>query len=160
MQTRILWNNYPVDNDAIADQYLANKQADTREEALRMAEESNTVAYNDLLEDLSRVPVRHPVLMMGRAGLWNGVEPVAAVIVPHTVADIVRRMPWRDMSMDEWQIDEQGDLRYVGHHHDGVNTVVFRELKSESVPDMSLNRGELRRKSMAMGRRIHRLGGR
>lgn len=160
MQTRILWNNDPANNEVIADQYLADKQADTREEALRLAEESNIAAYNDLLEDLSRVPVRHPVLMMGRAGLWNGVEPVAAVIVPHTVADIVRRMPWRDMSMDEWQIDEQGDLRYVGHHHDGVNTVVFRELKSESVPDMSLNRGELRRKSMAMGRRIHRLGGR
>lgn len=160
MQTRILWNNYPVNNDAIADQYLANKQADTREEALRMAEESNTIAYNELLEDLSRVPVRHPVLVMGRAGLWNGVEPVMAVIVPRTVADIVRRMPWNNMAMDEWQIDEQGDLRYVGHHHDGVNTVVFRELKSESIPDMSLNRGELRRKSVAMGRRIHRLGNR
>ena len=97
---------------------------------------------------------------MGRAGLWNGVEPVMAVIAPRTVADIVRRMPWNNMAMDEWQIDEQGDLRYVGHHHDGVNTVVFRELKSESIPDMSLNRGELRRKSVAMGRRIHRLGNR
>ena len=105
MQTRILWNNYPVDNDAIADQYLANKQADTREEALRMAEESNTVAYNDLLEDLSRVPVHHPVLVMGRAGLWNGVEPVMAVIAPRTVADIVRRI-YDELCLTTDEIDD------------------------------------------------------
>ena len=39
MQTRILWNNDPANNEATADQYLADKQADTHEEAQRLAEE-------------------------------------------------------------------------------------------------------------------------
>lgn len=119
--------------------------------------EPDDAAYNDMLEELRHVPINHPVIVTGQADLWSGTKPVSAVITPSSVADIVARFPWSGMDFNEWLIDGFGDLRYQGIHHDGVNTVIFRELKSNRIPDLSQGEETLRRKSLGLGRRIRRM---
>lgn len=119
--------------------------------------EPDDAAYNDMLEELRHVPINHPVIVTGQADLWSGAKPVSAVITPSSVADIVARFPWSGMDFNEWLIDGFGDLRYQGIHHDGVNTVIFRELKSNRIPDLSQGEETLRRKSLGLGRRIRRM---
>lgn len=113
--------------------------------------------YGEMLHEMSNVTITHPVIVMGQAGLWNGTRPVCTVIAPATVADIVSRAPWNGMDSSEWLIDGFGDLRYQGIHNDGVNTVIFRELKSNHIPDLSQGEETLRRKSLGLGRRIRRM---
>lgn len=119
--------------------------------------EPDDAAYNDMLEELCHVPINRPVIVTGQADLWSGAKPVSAVITPSLVADIVARFPWSGMDFNEWLIDGFGDLRYQGIHHDGVNTVIFRELKSNRIPDLSQGEETLRRKSLGLGRRIRRM---
>lgn len=119
--------------------------------------EPDDAAYNDMLEELCHVPINRPVIVTGQADLWSGAKPVSAVITPSSVADIVARFPWSGMDFNEWLIDGFGDLRYQGIHHDGVNTVIFRELKSNRIPDLSQGEETLRRKSLGLGRRIRRM---
>jgi hypothetical protein len=114
-------------------------------------------AYSEMLREMSCVPIFHPVIVIGTAGLWNGAKPVSAIIYPDTVADIVSRNPWNGMDSSKWSIDERGDLRYRGTHHDGVNTVIFRELKSNRISDLSQGKETLRHKSLGLGRRIRRV---
>lgn len=114
-------------------------------------------AYSEMLREMSCVTIFHPVIVIGSAGLWNGTKPVSTIISPDTVADIVSRNPWSGMDSSKWSIDEHGDLRYQGIHHDGVNTVIFRELKSNRIPDLSQGEEILRRKSLGLGRRIRRM---
>jgi hypothetical protein len=119
--------------------------------------EPDDAAYNDMLEELCHVPINRPVIVTGQANLWSGAKPVSAVINPSSVADIVARFPWSGMDFNEWLIDGYGDLRYQGIHNDGVNTVIFRELKSNRIPDLSQGEETLRRKSAGLGRRIRRM---
>ena len=119
--------------------------------------EPDDAAYNDMLEELCHVPINRPVIVTGQANLWSGAKPVSAVINPSSVADIVARFPWSGMDFNEWLIDGYGDLRYRGIHNDGVNTVIFRELKSNRIPDPSQGEETLRRKSLGLGRRIRRM---
>lgn len=119
--------------------------------------EPDDAAYNDMLEELRHVPINRPVIVTGQADLWSGAKPVSAVITPSSVADIVARFPWSGMDFNEWLIDGFGDLRYRGIHHDGVNTVIFRELKSNRIPDLSQGEETLRCKSLGLGRRIRRM---
>lgn len=119
--------------------------------------ESDDAVYNDMLEELCHVPINRPVIVTGQSNLWSGAKPVSAVINPSSVADIVARFPWSGMDFNEWLIDGYGDLRYQGIHNDGVNTVIFRELKSNRIPDLSQGEETLRRKSLGLGRRIRRM---
>lgn len=119
--------------------------------------EPDDAAYNDMLEGLCHVPINRPVIVTGQANLWSGAKPVSAVINPSSVADIVARFPWSGMDFNEWLIDGYGGLRYQGIHNDGVNTVIFRELKSNRIPDLSQGEETLRRKSLGLGRRIRRM---
>ena len=119
--------------------------------------ESDDAAYDDMLEELRHVPINRPVIVTGQANLWSGTKPVSSVITPSSVADIVSRFPWSGMDFNEWLIDGYGDLRYQGIHHDGVNTVIFRELKSNHIPDLSQGEETLRRKSLGLGSRIRRM---
>lgn len=119
--------------------------------------EPDDAAYNDMLEELCHVPINRPVIVTGQANLWSGAKPVSAVINSSSVADIVARFPWSGMDFNEWLIDGYGDLRYRGIHNDGVNTVIFRELKSNRIPDLSQGEETLRRKSLGLGRRIRRM---
>ena len=114
-------------------------------------------AYNDMLEELRHVPINRPVIVTGQANLWSGAKPVSAVITPSSVADIVASFPWSGMDFNEWLIDGYGDLRYQGIHHDGVNTVIFRELKSDRIPNLKSGDKVLRSKSVSLGRRIRRM---
>lgn len=116
--------------------------------------------YGEMLHEMSNVAITHPIIVMGQAGLWDGNHPVCTVIAPDTVADIVSRAPWNGMDSSEWLIDEHGDLRYTGIHHDGENTVVFRELKSDRIPNLKSGDEVLRSKSVSLGRRINRMSNR
>ena len=72
--------------------------------------------------NLSGLGLDHPVIILGKAGLWDGTRTVASIVAFDNIGDIIADSPWNGMEYETWGIDEHDDLRYSGVHHDGVNT--------------------------------------
>lgn len=94
------------------------------------ADELNTEYRVNEQDNLRHLELEHPVIILGQAGLWNGSRALASIVDFDNVGDIIADSPWAGMEYETWKIDEHDDLRYVGVHHDGVNTCTFRELKA------------------------------
>ena len=60
------------------------------------------------------------------------------------IGDIISDSPWTGMEYETWKIDGHDDLRYVGVHHDGVNTCTFRELKTDGHGEKPIEENDLR----------------
>lgn len=93
------------------------------------ADDLNTEYRADERDNLRHLELAHPVIILGKAGLWNGSRTIASVVRFDNIGDIISDSPWTGMEYETWKIDGHDDLRYVGVHHDGVNTCTFRELK-------------------------------
>lgn len=116
-------------------------------------------SFDELLNGMRCVPINNPVIATVWTGSYTSLPAVDTIITPSTVADIVYQVmpqgpnvgaPWL---VNKWLIDDDGDLRYTGVNHAGVNTAIFRELKTKNVPDISL--AEMRYiNSVYLGRRI------
>ena len=94
------------------------------------ADDLNTECRADERDNLRHLELAHPVIILGKAGLWNGSRTIASVVRFDNIGDIISDSPWTGMEYETWKIDGHDDLRYVGVHHDGVNTCTFRELKT------------------------------
>lgn len=73
------------------------------------------------------------------------------------VGDIIADSPWGGVEYENWKIDGNDDLRYVGVHHDGVNTCTFRELKTDGHGEKPIEEYDLRtqlRASNPLGPRV------
>ena len=95
------------------------------------ADDLNTEYRADERDNLRHLELAHPVIILGKAGLWNGSRTIASVVRFDNIGDIISDSPWTGMEYETWKIDGHDDLRYVGVHHDGVNTCTFRELKTD-----------------------------
>lgn len=95
------------------------------------ADDLNTECRADERDNLRHLELAHPVIILGKAGLWNGSRTIASVVRFDNIGDIISDSPWTGMEYETWKIDGHDDLRYVGVHHDGVNTCTFRELKTD-----------------------------
>ena len=108
------------------------------------ADDLNTEYRTDEQDNLRHLELAHPVIILGKAGLWNGSRTLASVVRFDNVGDIIADSPWAGMEYETWKIDGHDDLRYVGIHHDGVNTCTFRELKSDGHGEKPIEENDLR----------------
>lgn len=83
------------------------------------ADDLNTEYRADERDNLRHLELAHPVIILGKAGLWNGSRTIASVVRFDNIGDIISDSPWTGMEYETWKIDGHDDLRYVGVHHDG-----------------------------------------
>lgn len=108
------------------------------------ADDLNTECRADERDNLRHLELAHPVIILGKAGLWNGSRTIASVVRFDNIGDIISDSPWTGMEYETWKIDGHDDLRYVGVHHDGVNTCTFRELKTDGHGEKPIEENDLR----------------
>ena len=126
------------------------------------ADDINTEYRADERDNLRHLELAHPVIILGKAGLWNGSRTIASVVRFDNIGDIISDSPWTGMEYETWKIDGHDDLRYVGVHHDGVNTCTFRELKDAPRADRTIGQDDMRRllrASRPLGPRIRKVYG-
>ena len=44
-----------------------------------------------------------------------------------------------NVSMQKWYVDQYGNLRFTGHHHDGTNKVLYRMFRPELTDEQREN---------------------
>lgn len=126
------------------------------------ADDLNAEYRMDERMNLSGLGLDHPVIILGKAGLWDGTRTIASIVAFDNIGDIIADSPWNGMEYETWGIDEHDDLRYSGVHHDGVNTCTFRELKDAPRADRTIGQDDMRRllrASRPLGPRIRKVYG-
>ena len=108
------------------------------------ADDLNTKCRADERDNLRHLELAHPVIILGKAGLWTVCRTIASVVRFDNIGDIISDSPWTGMEYETWKIDGHDDLRYVGVHHDGVNTCTFRELKTDGHGEKPIEENDLR----------------
>ena len=126
------------------------------------ADDLNAEYRMDERMNFSGLGLDHPVIILGKAGLWDGTRTIASIVAFDNIGDIIADSPWNGMEYETWGIDEHDDLRYSGVHHDGVNTCTFRELKDAPRADRTIGQDDMRRllrASRPLGPRIRKVYG-
>ena len=115
------------------------------EDALREHYDINNLSYDDFDEDdhyytmcdinnmyldderanLNK-QLNGTIIAIADLGLWNGRRTGYKLIESGIISDCLS-----DSNCDycEWYVDEKGELRFTGHHHDGTNHYCYRVLK-------------------------------
>jgi hypothetical protein len=94
-------------------------------------EERENLAYelnNEYLDDERcnlNIPLSRPILVIGDLGRWNGRVTGYKELRSKNIKDCL----YSDDNYNTWFVDERGDLRGVGHHHDGTNYYLYRTYK-------------------------------
>lgn len=131
---------------------------DEDDTSIRIAADGLNTEYRaDEQDNLRHLGLDHPVIILGKAGLWDGSRTIASVVDFDNIGDIIADSPWTGMEYETWKIDGRDDLRYVGVHHDGVNTCTFRELKTDRRHGKPIEENDLRgllRASRPLGPRV------
>lgn len=158
------------DFDAVSAEYDAQDECLDAETLNGMSEcDRWSLAYDtaseyrlDVAELYRTCTLANPVIIFARAGLWDGVADERAVIEPDTIGDIIDGpAPYRDMDGNRFQVNEDDELEYVGTHHDGTNTAIYREWVGDDMPDdvSALTGAELYAHTRALGPDIRRVLG-
>lgn len=82
---------------------------------------------NDYLDDERMnldVDISAGIIAIADLGLWYG-RRVGYKEMGHNISDCL----YSECDYAEWYVDERGDFRFTGHHHDGTNCVVYRAWK-------------------------------
>ena len=94
-----------------------------------------------------------PILVVGDLGLWNGRVGGYKEIESGNIADCL----YSDCNIAKWYVDELGDLRFEGAHHDGHNSYLYRVWKDNASETQQENLKEKIYNGTATRRDITRL---
>ena len=61
------------------------------------ADDLNTEYRADERDNLRHLELAHPVIILGKAGLWNGSRTIASVVRFDNIGDIISDSPWTGM---------------------------------------------------------------
>ena len=153
---------------------------DEWEEYLREHYEINNLSYDDYDEndhyatmcelssmylDDERINLRKQlngtIIVIADLGLWNGRRVGYRLIESGVISDCLS-----DGNCDycEWYVDEKGELRFAGHHHDGTNHYYYRVIQSFATDDHvndltnALYYGDAEKAEKLINRHTDRLG--
>ena len=142
----VIWSNEVLDMADWHEEIEANYPDASPDEVLELAYEMNSEYIHDEILNLA-IPLSNSVLAIADLGLWNGRRPASKEISPKTIGDILATEHDSDAYCDTWELNSVGDLCHIYSHHDGVNRIVYREIK----PDVSPARIENLRRKIALG---------
>ena len=126
---RVIWTNEVDAIENLRDEILQNPEDYyelTAENAWNRACEQN----DDYLEDEKvnlNIEVGNEILIIADLGLWDGRHQAYKLLRKTNIADCLGGL---DDDYLTWFIDDLGDLRCKGVHHDGTNYYTYRAWKS------------------------------
>lgn len=128
----------------------------------RVASETAEQYRGDVAEQYRGCTLANPVVVFARAGRWDGAHDELAVIEPDSIGDIIAGpAPYAGMDGSRYQVNELDELEYIGTHHDGTNTAIYREWVGDDMPDdvETLTHAELYAHTRALGPDVRRVLG-
>jgi hypothetical protein len=150
------------------------------EEVLRERYEINNLSYdnydeidhyntmrelNDMYLDDERVnldvDLGRTIIIIADLGLWHGRCTGYKLVKSGNISDCLS-----DGVCDyrEWYVDEKGEMRFTGHHHDGTNFYLYRVAKPTATDDQideltsALYCGDAEKAEILIKRHTDRLG--
>ena len=121
------------------------------EEGLREYYELNNLSYDDYseedhyntmveLNDMYLDDERHnldknlgsTIIAIAELGFWCGRKLGYKLIESGNIKDCLYD---NNCEYREWYVDEKGDMRFTGHHHDGTHHYLYRALKNNTSDD-------------------------
>jgi hypothetical protein len=161
MKKHMIWTNSP---SYINEEEYIND--------LRMEEEYKDMDEDDLMDIMwdcigdnldderanLNIQLHDDIVVIGDLGLWNGRYDGYKLIESGNISDCL----YSSTDYSTWYVDENGDLRCEGVHHDGTNEYLYRVWKkgiSESQKEnflAKIYRGEAKRRDIT--RYTERLG--
>lgn len=123
---RTIWTsfiNYEDWKEDLEDCY-PDEDGYTDEDRQEIAYNTNMDYYFDEQINLD-IDLNQPIIIIANLGLWNGRRSGYKEIkgnIKNCLTDVVD-------DENEWYVDERGDLRGTGWHHDGTNHYLYRVWK-------------------------------
>lgn len=97
--------------------------------------------YDCIREDLF-IQLNNPILVIADLGLWNGTASGYKIVESGNISDIL----YCEDDYIKWYYDGY-NIRAEGHHHDGTNHYLYREIKNmdniENLLDKIYNNEEI-----------------
>ena len=118
---RVIWSNIDLDfKDWEDDLREAHPDFDDDELYYEMYR-VNDYYLDDERINLSK-DLKYPILVFGDLGLWNG-RVSGIKKIGSKISDCLSTS---ECTCCKWYVDEDGDLRFTRHHHDGTNHYLYR----------------------------------
>ena len=129
----LLWSNNYERIDEL--RRLVNKSCLDYEEdeLLRAAYDLNDICLEDLRLNLD-IELDMPIIILGNIGRWNG-----RVLGFKDLKENLEDCFYTEDDYIKWYLDEKGDLRGTGYHHDGTNYYLYRVFKKNVSEDQIEN---------------------
>ena len=132
----VVWSNMDLNLDDWRDDYsewleINDMDGDPKDdwEVYNYMVETNDLYLTDERYNLD-IQLSREIIAIADLGFWNGRAMGYKMIESGNIADCL----YTDLEMAKWYVDDKGDLRFEGAHHDGYNYCVYRVFK-ESVTD-------------------------
>lgn len=122
MREHIVWQNIDEPSEEWVQDIMDEYECD-RDEAYETALNMNREYLDDERMNLN-VKTATEIVAIGDLGLWNG-RVQGYKIIGNNVADCL----YTECDYVKWYVDNRGDFRFVGHHHDGTNYTLYRVFK-------------------------------
>lgn len=122
MREHIVWENIDTPSEEWLREIMDEYECDN-DEAYEMALNMNREYLDDERMNLN-VKTATEIVAIGDFGLWNG-RVQGYKIIGNNVADCL----YTECDYVKWYVDNRGDFRFVGHHHDGTNYTLYRVFK-------------------------------
>ena len=133
---RIIWQNIDIDITDYED-FLQEEYPDITNDndKFSLCLDLN----NDYLDDERinlDIQLDNPIIVIADLGLWNGRKSGYRIIGSGNIKDILH-----DDNCDycKWYCDRY-NVRFTGHHHDGTNCYIYREVKDMDTIDILKDR--------------------
>lgn len=124
----VIWSSI-VDTDewdlSAFDDYFGDERDDF--DVYQKCVELNDEYLDDERMNLA-VELDEPILAIADLGLWDGRHMAYKIIKGNKISDCL----YENNDYIEWYVDELGDFRARGSHHDGTNYYLYREFKPEA----------------------------
>lgn len=122
-QQRVIWSSM-IDYDEWREDLESEYPELTDDERIDIATEINDEYLEDERLNLD-IELSQPIVVIADLGFWNGRVNGYKEIKSKNIKDCL------DSGDDfiTWFVDDNGDLRGIGHHHDGTNRYLYRVYK-------------------------------
>lgn len=122
---RLIWQNMDLSiddyNDFLSEEY---PEVTGENERIDLINELNQMYLDDERMNLN-IELDNPIIVIADLGLWNGRKSGYKFIKSGNIKDTLY-----DNNCDycKWYCDRY-DYKFIGHHHDGTNCYIYREVK-------------------------------
>lgn len=131
MKEYTIWQNYDLNLDDYKDEIIEAfpEYKDDKDAMYECMIDMNNADLDDTIHNL-RIDTFKDIVCIADLGLWNGRHSAYKDDIGTSVSDCFRIVS-EDCDYVRFYIDNLGDFRAKGIHHDGTNTYLFRAIRDD-----------------------------